>query len=221
VDAGVPIEIATLPRYVSRGGDKLAAALDAFAIAPEGLVCLDVGASTGGFTDVLLERGATRVYALDVGRAQLAERLLRDPRVVSMERTNARGLRTDSLPEPAELATIDVSFVSLRLVLGPVATTFGSKGGRVVALVKPQFEAPKGAVDRDGVVRDRTARRAALVRIADAARVSGYRVLDACGSPLLGPAGNRECFLELAFGPAPGAEPNDLDARFERAVGPG
>jgi 23S rRNA (cytidine1920-2'-O)/16S rRNA (cytidine1409-2'-O)-methyltransferase len=120
--ADTPIAIADPEPYVSRGGHKLAAAIDAFAIEPAGLVCLDVGASTGGFTDVLLQRGASRVYAVDVGRGQLAESLRNDPRVVSMERTNARELTAASLPEPVALATIDVSFISLALVLGPVGT---------------------------------------------------------------------------------------------------
>ena len=150
--ADTPIVIAEREPFVSRGGHKLAAALDAFAIDPAGWVCLDVGASTGGFTDVLLQRGASRVYALDVGRGQLAETLRHDPRVVSMERTNARELTGSALPEPAALATIDVSFISLALVLGPVASTLGPRG-QIVALVKPQFEAGRGRTDH-GVVRD-------------------------------------------------------------------
>ena len=128
--ADTPVAVAEPEPYVSRGGHKLAAALDAFEIDPTGLVCLDVGASTGGFTDVLLQRGASRVYALDVGRGQIAESLRRDPRVVSMERTNARSLTATTLPEPVALATIDVSFISLGLVLGPVATTLAPGGAR-------------------------------------------------------------------------------------------
>ncbi len=152
IDASTSVEVETPEPYVSRGGHKLVAALGAFGIDPSGLVCLDVGASTGGFTDVLLQRGASRVYALDVGRGQLAESLRRDTRVVSMERTNARTLTSTTLPEPIGLATIDVSFISLDLVLAPVASTLGP-GGHIVALVKPQFEAGRGRTDH-GVVRD-------------------------------------------------------------------
>src|SRR6185503_7101324 len=124
--------------YVSRGGHKLAAALDAFELDPAGRIALDVGASTGGFTDVLLQRGATRVYALDVGRGQLAEPLRQDPRVVSMERTNARGITATTLPEPVSIVTFDVSFISLGLVLGPAATTLATGTVDMVALIKPQ-----------------------------------------------------------------------------------
>lgn len=194
-----PIEIAGSEPYVSRGGHKLAAALDAFEIDPSGLVCLDVGASTGGFTDVLLQRGASRVYALDVGRGQLAEPLRRDPRVVSMERTNARALTAASLQEPVALATIDVSFISLGLVLGPVATTLAPRG-QIVALVKPQFEAGRGRTDY-GVVRDPAIHREVLERaVANAAAVGlGSRAVIA--SPLTGPEGNREFLIHLAPGP--------------------
>ena len=169
--ADVPITVAQPDPFVSRGGHKLAAALDAFGIDPAGRVALDVGASTGGFTDVLLQRGATRVYALDVGRGQLAEALRRDPRVVSMERTNARTLTAASLPEPIGIATIDVSFISLALILGPVASTLGP-GGDIVALVKPQFEAGRGRTDH-GVVRDPAIHREVLERTVDAARARG------------------------------------------------
>jgi 23S rRNA (cytidine1920-2'-O)/16S rRNA (cytidine1409-2'-O)-methyltransferase len=130
VAADTPVVVAMPEPYVSRGGYKLAAALDTFEIDPTGLVALDVGASTGGFTDVLLQRGAARVYALDVGRGQLAESLKRDPRVVSMERTNARTLTATTLPEPIDLATVDVSFISLELVLGPIAADRRPRGGQ-------------------------------------------------------------------------------------------
>src|SRR5947209_7998535 len=139
VDVLTPVTVLQPQPYVSRGGHKLAGALDAFGIDPDGLVCLDVGASTGGFTDVLLQRGAARVYAVDVGRGQLADTLRSDPRVVSIERTNARSLQVGSLPEHVSLAVIDVSFISLRLILGPVVTCFGEEGGTIVALIKPQF----------------------------------------------------------------------------------
>jgi 23S rRNA (cytidine1920-2'-O)/16S rRNA (cytidine1409-2'-O)-methyltransferase len=197
--ADTPIAIAEPEPYVSRGGHKLAAALDAFAIDPAGLVCLDVGASTGGFTDVLLQRGANRVYALDVGRGQLAESLRSDPRVVSMERTNARELTATTLPEPVTLATIDVSFISLALVLGPVSSTL-KRGGHVVALVKPQFEAGRGRTDH-GVVRDPAIHREVLERTVERARAVGLGTRDVIASPLTGPEGNREFLVHLAPGP--------------------
>lgn len=197
VDPAVLVDIELPDPYVSRGGHKLAAALDAFGLEPEGLTCLDVGASTGGFTDVLLQRGALRVYALDVGRGQLAERLRADARVRSMERTNARTLASGTLPEPVSLATIDVSFISLRLVLGPVATTFGPEGGTIVALVKPQFEAGRGHVP-GGVVRDPAIHRATVERVVTAATDVGLVPLDVIASPILGPEGNREFLLHLS-----------------------
>jgi 23S rRNA (cytidine1920-2'-O)/16S rRNA (cytidine1409-2'-O)-methyltransferase len=199
VAADVALRIVAPEPYVSRGGHKLAAALDAFEIDPSGLVCLDVGSSTGGFTDVLLQRGATRVYALDVGRGQLADVLRRDPRVVSMERTNARELTPSSLPETISLATIDVSFISLDLVLGPVASTLGH-GGQIVALIKPQFEAGRSRTDH-GVVRDPAVHREVLERVVAAAteRRIGTRAI--IRSPLTGPEGNREFLAHLAPGP--------------------
>ncbi len=185
--------------YVSRGGHKLAAALDAFEIDPAGRIALDVGASTGGFTDVLLQRGATRVYALDVGRGQLAETLRRDPRVVSMERTNARELTAATLPEPADIATIDVSFISLDLVLGPVAATLAPRGS-IVALVKPQFEAGRGRTDH-GVVRDPAIHREVLERTVESARRHGLGTRALIASPITGPEGNREFLVHLGVGP--------------------
>jgi 23S rRNA (cytidine1920-2'-O)/16S rRNA (cytidine1409-2'-O)-methyltransferase len=199
VDATTSVGVDAPEPYVSRGGHKLAAALDAFGIDPAGLACLDVGASTGGFTDVLLQRGAARVYALDVGRAQLAESLRRDPRVVSMERTNARTLTSSSLPEPIGLATIDVSFISLDLVLSPVAATLGP-GAQIVALVKPQFEAGRGRTDH-GVVRDPAIHREVLERVVERAHAAGLGTRDVIASPLLGPEGNREFLVHLAPGP--------------------
>ncbi len=199
VSANTPIALAELDPYVSRGGHKLAAALDAFDIDPAGLVCLDVGASTGGFTDVLLRRGASRVYALDVGRGQLADSLRRDPRVVSMERTNARELTAATLPEPVALATIDVSFISLGLVLGPVAAALAPRG-QIVALVKPQFEAGRGRTDH-GVVRDPAIHREVLERIVGLAGGLRIGVRAVIASPLTGPEGNREFLVHLAPGP--------------------
>jgi 23S rRNA (cytidine1920-2'-O)/16S rRNA (cytidine1409-2'-O)-methyltransferase len=200
VDPATTIEVATPDPYVSRGGHKLAAALDDFGIDPAGRVCLDAGASTGGFTDVLLQRGAARVYAVDVGRGQLAESLRRDPRVVSMERTNARSLTDASLPEPVSLASIDVSFISLRLVLGPIATTFDQAGGDIVPLVKPQFEAGRGDVP-GGVVRDPAVHARVLREVVDAARAAGLVPVGAIASPVLGPEGNREFLLHLRVPP--------------------
>ena len=219
VDSLVPIAIQEAAPYVSRGGLKLADALERFGVSAAGRICLDVGASTGGFTDVLLERGAKRVYALDVGRGQLADRLRRDERVVSIERMNARSLQQGSLPESIDLATIDVAFVSLAVILGPVSTVLRPEGADVVALVKPQFEAPRDAVV-GGVVRDPTVHRASLGRIAGAARAAGYRVHDACPSPILGPEGNREFFLHLGWGAAAIADPADLEDRLDTAADP-
>jgi 23S rRNA (cytidine1920-2'-O)/16S rRNA (cytidine1409-2'-O)-methyltransferase len=197
--ADTPVAIVEPAPYVSRGGHKLAAALDAFEIDPAGLICLDVGASTGGFTDVLLQRGASRVYALDVGRGQLAESLSRDPRVVSMERTNARQLSASTLPELVSLATIDVSFISLGLVLDPVATTLAPRG-QIVALVKPQFEAGRGRTDH-GVVRDPAIHREVLERAVEGARAAGFGTRAVIASPLTGAEGNREFLVHLAPGP--------------------
>ena len=194
-----PLAIVAPEPYVSRGGHKLAAALDAFEVDPAGRVVLDVGASTGGFTDVLLQRGARRVYALDVGRGQLAETLRRDPRVVSMERTNARTLTAATLPEPVEVVTIDVSFISLARVLGPVATTL-RRGGHVVALVKPQFEAGRGRTDH-GVVRDPAIHREVLDRVVVDAAAAGLGTRAVIASPIYGPEGNREFLVHLAPGP--------------------
>ncbi len=195
------IEIDQPDPYVSRGGHKLVAALDAFGIDPTGMMCLDVGASTGGFTDVLLQRGARRVVALDVGRGQLAERLRQDTRVVSMERTNARTLTATTLSEPIDLAVIDVSFISLATVLPPIVTTL-APGAAVVALVKPQFEAGKGRTDK-GVVRDPAIHREVLQRTVAAAQDrAGLRTHGMIASPILGPEGNREFLVHLAAGDA-------------------
>jgi 23S rRNA (cytidine1920-2'-O)/16S rRNA (cytidine1409-2'-O)-methyltransferase len=202
VDVDLPIAIAEPDPYVSRGGHKLAAALDAFGIDPAGLVCLDAGASTGGFSDVLLQRGALRVHAVDVGRGQLAERVARDRRVVVHDRTNARMLTPGSFGEPIELAVVDVSFISLALVLGPIASTLRDlPTASIVALVKPQFEVGKGGTDR-GVVRDPGAHRAVLVAVRAAASALGLGMRAVIASPILGPEGNREFLVHLAAGPA-------------------
>jgi 23S rRNA (cytidine1920-2'-O)/16S rRNA (cytidine1409-2'-O)-methyltransferase len=200
VDPGTAIEVATPEPYVSRGGHKLAAALEAFGVDPAGRTCLDVGASTGGFTDVLLQRGARRVYAVDVGRGQLAERLRGDARVISMERTNARSLTATSLPEPVTLATVDVSFISLRLVLAAIASAFDPAGGDLVALVKPQFEAGRGETN-DGVVRDPSVHARVVREVTDAAVAIGLGPAGEIASPILGPEGNREFLLHLLVPP--------------------
>jgi 23S rRNA (cytidine1920-2'-O)/16S rRNA (cytidine1409-2'-O)-methyltransferase len=196
VESGIDLDVAAPEPYVSRGGHKLAAALDAFGVDPAGRVCLDVGASTGGFTDVLLQRGASRVYAVDVGRGQLAEPLRRDSRVINMERTNARSLTASSLPEPVSLASVDVAFISLRLVLGPIASTFGRDGGDLIPLVKPQFEAGRGET-KGGVVRDPAVHERVLREVGEAALAIGLETLGTIPSPILGPEGNREFLLHL------------------------
>lgn len=182
--------------YVSRGGLKLAAALDSFNIQTENIVCADVGASTGGFTDLLLQRGAAKVYAIDVGYGQLAWQLRQDERVIVMERTNARYL--ESLPEPVYLVTIDVSFISLKLILPSVLKWLGSPA-KVVALVKPQFEAGREQVGKGGVVRDREVHRQVLQQVVAAAADAGLEVLGLIPSPITGPAGNHEFLLHLGW----------------------
>jgi len=214
LDASTAIAVVAPDPYVSRGGHKLAAALDAFAIDPASRTCLDVGASTGGFTDVLLQRGAARVYAVDVGRGQLADSLARDPRVVSMERTNARTLGSGSLPEPVSIAVVDVSFISLGLVLGPIAACLAPIGPRdIVALVKPQFEAGRSQV-KGGVVRDRAVHADVLRRTAARAAALGLGTRSVIASPLQGPDGNREFLAYL--GPGPSCA--ELDAVIEAAL---
>lgn len=182
------IELRQRPRFVSRGGEKLAHALDVCRIDVRGRVCADIGASTGGFTDCLLQAGAVRVYAIDVGYGQLDPRLREDPRVVVMERTNARYL--ERLPEPVSLVTVDVSFISLKLML-PVAARLLEPGGWCVALIKPQFEAGRQEVRR-GVVRDPSIHRRVLKEVLTAAVEVGFEVRGLTKSPLLGPAGNVE-----------------------------
>ena len=183
--------------YVSRGGEKLAGALDAFGLAVRDLVALDVGASTGGFTDCLLERGARRVIALDVGYGQLAWKLRQDSRVVVIERTNARRLTPAMLPEAPELAVVDVSFISLATVLPAIAGVL-TPGGTIVALVKPQFEVGRGRVGKGGVVRDPALRAEAVASVRAAAARLGLAVKGEAESILPGPKGNREVFVWLA-----------------------
>jgi 23S rRNA (cytidine1920-2'-O)/16S rRNA (cytidine1409-2'-O)-methyltransferase len=215
--ADSPVEVQGDPcPYVSRGGLKLAGALDALGVDPGGLVCADIGASTGGFTDCLLQRGASRVYALDVGRHQLHPRLRSDPRVVNLERVNVRHLQAGALPEAVSLVTIDVAFISLALILPPVNLILAARA-RVLALVKPQFEAGPAQVRR-GVVRDPRVHCDVLTRVADAAAALGWVRRGACISPLRGPAGNREFFLLWETGlPGQPAAPAD-DAWAEALV---
>ncbi|HET9597507.1 MAG TPA: TlyA family RNA methyltransferase [Anaeromyxobacteraceae bacterium] len=199
VDPEAPLRVkegAGPQRYVSRGALKLEGPLEALSIDPRGLVCADLGASTGGFTDLLLQRGAARVHAVDVGYGQLHPRLRSDPRVVVRERENARHLGPSSLGERVELVVADLSFISLRLVL-PAVKAILAPGGRAVLLVKPQFEVGKADVGKGGVVRDDALRQAALDGVAAAARALGFEPLGHVESPLPGPAGNREWVLAL------------------------
>jgi 23S rRNA (cytidine1920-2'-O)/16S rRNA (cytidine1409-2'-O)-methyltransferase len=200
------IEVLTGPRFVSRGGEKLAHALSTFGIEVKGRVCADIGASTGGFTDCLLQAGAARVHAIDVGYGQLDYRLRTDSRVVLRERVNARHL--EEMPEPISLVTIDVSFISLDLIL-PAVSRWIDPAGEIVALVKPQFEAGRGEVGKGGVVRDPAVHRQVLKRVFESSTRHGFAPLAATISPLRGPAGNVEFLMHLAPGGTP-ADPADL-----------
>ena len=193
--------------FVSRGGEKLAGALDHFQVSPAGKVALDVGASTGGFTHCLLSRGARKVYAVDVGYGQLDPTLRHDPRVVVLERVNIRHLPKAAIPEPIDLATLDLSFISLTLVL-PKILEFLRPGGEIVALVKPQFEVGKGQVGKGGVVREAQLQQEAVQRVAGAAAALGLKVSPAFPSPLKGPKGNQEYFLYLIH---QGQPPDPID----------
>jgi len=213
VDAEVGLTVVERPRWASRAGAKLEHALDTFGVDHTGFACLDAGASTGGFTDVLLARGARIVYAVDVGRAQLIDRLRRDPRVVSMERTNLRELR--ELPEPIDLATLDLSFISLGAVLGTVRALL-SERGRVIALVKPQFEAGREAVPRGGVVRDPAVWQRVLEEVAEAVGRAGLDAHRAIASPIAGGDGNVEFLVDLRQEPA---RPDEYARSVGQAVG--
>lgn len=188
------LTLAAQPKYASRGGLKLEAALDAFSINVAGRSCADVGASNGGFTDCLLQHGATSVIAIDVGYGQLEEKVRTDPRVTILDRTNVRHLV--ELPTPVTLVTIDVSFISLALVL-PVVSGWLDDGGTVLAMVKPQFEVGKSRLGKGGVVRDASLRAEAVHTIASAATNCGLQPFGVCPSPITGPAGNHEYFLWL------------------------
>jgi 23S rRNA (cytidine1920-2'-O)/16S rRNA (cytidine1409-2'-O)-methyltransferase len=182
--------------FVSRAGRKLAAALDHFAVDPGGQVCMDVGASTGGFTDCLLQRGAARVYALDVGYGQLDQRLRNDPRVVVMERVNARHLSSEALPETCDLITIDVSFISLLKVV-PALLPHLTPGGLLLPMIKPQFEAGRGAVGKGGILRDESVRQRVVRECAEGMAALGLELLGVHDSPVPGTGGNREAFALL------------------------
>ncbi len=195
VDAALRVKGPDHP-YVSRGGLKLAGGLDAFDIDPRGMVALDVGASTGGFTDCLLQRGALKVFALDVGRAQMHQKLRSDPRVKVMERFNARHLKSEDLGEPVDLAVFDLSFISVRLVLGPVRDCL-RPSGQMVILVKPQFEVGREQVGRGGIVRDEALQLGAVDKVSAAAADLGLTEQGRVESPISGADGNREWLLHL------------------------
>ncbi len=204
VSAAAAVEVRgdRLP-YVSRGGLKLEKAMQTFPICLEGAVCADIGASTGGFTDCMLQNGASRVYAVDVGRGQLAWKLRSDPRVICLERTNARYLSREQVPEELAFASVDVSFISLKLILPPLAALLGP-GGQAVSLVKPQFEAGREKVGKKGVVRDPAVHLEVLERYLDHAKEAGLTVRGLTYSPIRGPEGNIEYlgFLQKGGGAA-------------------
>ena len=215
VRSGAAIDVEAAPRYVSRGGDKLAGALADFGVDPSGLDALDVGASTGGFTDALLAHGAAHVTALDVGYGQLAWPLRNDPRVTVVERTNFRTLSDDAFPAGFDLIVIDASFISLRSIV-PRALGYLRPGGTIVALVKPQFEAGRERLGGGGVVRDPAVHAAVLHEVRAALAAGGAIAVDATLSSLRGPAGNVEFFFRLARGGTAIADAR-LDALVARA----
>jgi len=197
VDVALEIRIkGETPRYVSRGGTKLEAALDAFRINVEGKTCIDVGASTGGFTDCLLQHGAARVWAIDVGHNQLAWKIRQDPRVVVIEGRNARQITPGQFPARFDTATIDVSFISLTKIFPALAACLAD-GADVIALVKPQFEVGKGEVGRGGIVTDPLKHRRVLAEVARVAASLGLSPVDVMASPILGAEGNREFLIHL------------------------
>ena len=216
VREGTTVEVEAGPAHVGRGALKLAGALDAFRVSPTGRVAVDVGASTGGFTQTLLERGSSRVYAVDVGRGQLHEKLRKDPRVVVRDRTNARSLSPEVVPEACSLAVMDVSFISVRKIL-PALVSVLAPGAEAVVLVTPQFEVGRFQVGRGGVVKDPALHLAALVDVALAAQKQGWGVRGACPSPVPGAEGNREFFLHLVPG-GTALPPVELEALLTKAV---
>lgn len=217
VPAGATVQLLPGPEHVSRGALKLEGALETFGIDPAGRIAVDVGASTGGFTEILLARGALRVYAVDVGRGQLHERLRADPRVVVREQVNARNLSPHHVSEPCSLATVDVSFISVQKIL-PALRTVLAPEAEVLVLVKPQFEVGRFHVGRGGVVNDPALHLQALRDVAWAAeRELGYGLRGACPSPVTGAEGNREFFLHMRRDGAP-LSPQGLDAMMRDAV---
>lgn len=198
VDTGADIKVREdTDAYVSRGAHKLVKALTAFAVDPSGLRVMDIGSSTGGFTDVLLRAGAAKVYAIDVGYGQLAWKLRQDERVVVLERENIRKLDVSKLQGPIDLSVIDVSFISLTLILGKVAELMQGAGKSILALIKPQFEARKDQVGKGGVVRSQEIRQECIDKVCDWARARGFAVSEVVESPIRGPAGNVEFLVEL------------------------
>jgi 23S rRNA (cytidine1920-2'-O)/16S rRNA (cytidine1409-2'-O)-methyltransferase len=191
----IQLEGEDLP-YVSRGGIKLERALNSFSVDPEGMAVMDVGASTGGFTDCVLQRGAKKVYAVDVGYGQLAWKLQKDPRVISLERTNIRYLKKEVIPEEIDLILIDTSFISIEKFL-PHLLGFLKRGGHLIGLIKPQFEVGKGEVGKGGVVRDDTLHQKVIKRLSQFSQALGLESLGVIESPLLGPKGNKEFFIHL------------------------
>lgn len=196
-DADIALAGEDIP-YVSRGGLKLEKALDEFNIDVAGKVTMDVGASTGGFTDCLLQRGALKVFAVDVGYGQLDLKLRNDPRVVNIERQNIRYLERELIPEPVDIATIDASFISLTKVL-PKVSEFLKDGGELIALIKPQFEVGKGEVGKGGVVRDEAKQLAVVEKIKDFCTELGFSIIGVVESPILGPKGNKEFLIYARF----------------------
>jgi len=224
VDSDSTVTVDAGPRFASRGGEKLDAALEAFKIDVKDIVCADVGASTGGFTDCLLQRGAAKVYAIDVGKGILHWKLRNDPRVVVMEETNARFV--ESLPEPIDFVTIDASFISLKILLPVIKGWFPSPAGRgvrgegeIIALIKPQFEAGKKDVSRgDGVIRDPEIHRQVLYDVLTFAQNEGFGVRGLVKSPLLGPKGNAEFLAWMDQASSP--EGGDFESLIKKAINP-
>ena len=197
--------------YVSRGGLKLEKALRDFGVDPTGFVCSDSGCSTGGFTDCLLQQGASKVYAIDVGYGELNWKIRNDPRVVVMERTNIRYVTPEDIGEPLDLSVIDVSFISLRIVLPAIKNLLKEKQGQVLCLIKPQFEAGRENVGKNGVIRDPAVHKEVLDSIVALARELGFTILGLTFSPVKGPAGNIEFLGHLTLADVPGIEPDTAD----------
>src|SRR5262244_4469201 len=214
VAPGAAVEVRARSPYVSRGGEKLIHALNHFQVKVAGRVCLDVGASTGGFTDCLLQKGATRVYAVDVGTGQLDPRLRKDPRVVVMEHTNARALDPRIFGDQPTLAVVDVSFISLETVLPAIFNVLAPRG-EAVALIKPQFEVGKDLVGKGGVVREPALHRQVVARLARYAVLRGWHIFGVSASPLRGPKGNREFFLHVS---SHGKTAANVETLISRAV---